>query len=190
MPRYIAFLRAINVGGRNATMQNLRSVFESLGFSEVETFIASGNMIFSSRSTDVRALTARIEAGLKRSLGYEVKTFIRTSDEVARIANHKPFARSRLESAAMLNIGFLAEPLDATGERALMALRSEIDDFHVSGREVYWLCQTRQGDSKFSNVLFEKRLNVRVTFRGAKTVAKIAARYAPRESGSGQRRPQ
>jgi len=60
-----------------------------------------------------------------------------------------------------------------------MSLRSEIDDFHVNGREVYWLCKLRQSDSKFSNVLFEKRLNVRITFRGINTVARLAVKYAP-----------
>ncbi len=60
-----------------------------------------------------------------------------------------------------------------------MALKSDIDDFRVNGREVYWLCKLKQSDSKFSNMLFEKRLNVRVTFRGINTVARLAAKYAP-----------
>ena len=73
MPRLIAFLRAINVGGHNVTMAELRGLFESLSLKEVETFIASGNVIFSSPSGDIRALQRKIEKQLLRSLGYEVK---------------------------------------------------------------------------------------------------------------------
>jgi hypothetical protein len=59
-----------------------------------------------------------------------------------------------------------------------MALRTDIDDFHVNGREVYWLCKKKQSDSKFSNVRFEKALQIRATFRGVSTVTKLAGKYA------------
>ena len=179
MLRLIAFLRAINVGGHNVTMAELRGLFESLSFKEVETFIASGNVIFASRSRDVRALQQKIENQLVRSLGYEVKAFLRTVPEVAAIARYKPFNESQLSSAAALNVAFLADPLCAEAEKALMALRTEIDDFHVHGREVYWLCKTKQSDSKFSNTRFEKMLNARATWRNVNTVVRLAAKYVP-----------
>src|SRR4051812_29802226 len=91
MPRLIAFLRAINVGGHNVTMAQLRKEFEALGLKEVETFIASGNVIFTSRATDLRALERKIEAQLQRALGYEVATFVRTCSEVAALAEYRPF---------------------------------------------------------------------------------------------------
>jgi uncharacterized protein (DUF1697 family) len=72
MPRYVAFLRAINVGGHIVKMDALRRHFASLGFDDVETFIASGNVIFQSRSTAAAALERRIEACLEERLGYEV----------------------------------------------------------------------------------------------------------------------
>ena len=78
MTRLIAFLRAINVGGHTVTMDKLRKEFEALGLMEVETFIASGNVIFTPRSLDVVALEKKIEARLRASLGYEVATFVRT----------------------------------------------------------------------------------------------------------------
>jgi uncharacterized protein (DUF1697 family) len=177
MPTLIAFLRAINVGGHTVTMAELRGLFEALGFEEVETFIASGNVIFASPSKDRAALEQRIEDRLRKSLGYEVKTFIRTGAEVVAIAHYKPFEETQLRSAQALNVAFLAEPLGAKAKKSLMALRTEIDDFHVHGREVYWLCKRRQSDSTFSNVRFEKTLEVRATFRGLNTVAKLAAKY-------------
>ncbi|HLG15833.1 MAG TPA: DUF1697 domain-containing protein [Blastocatellia bacterium] len=178
MPRLIAFLRAINVGGHNVTMAELRGIFEALGFEEVETFIASGNVIFTSGSTDIGALQPRIEDHLRKPLGYEVTTFIRTVAEVAAIAQYKPFKEPQLQSAVALNVGFLAELLTPEAKRSLMSMRSEIDDFHVNGREVYWLCKGKQGESKFSNTVFERALKVRTTLRGINTIRKLAAKYA------------
>jgi uncharacterized protein (DUF1697 family) len=174
----IAFLRAINVGGHTVTMEKLRGLFEEVGCQRVETFIASGNVIFTSSSRSLGALERRIEDHLRKSLGYEVKTFIRTASEVAAIARHQPFNASQLRSAVALNVAFLAEPLTAGARASLMALKTEIDDFHANGREVYWLCRKKQSESRFSNALFEKTLNVRATFRGISTVEKLAARYA------------
>ena len=113
MPRFMAFLRAINVGGHTVTMAELRRLFEALGFKSVETFIASGNVIFESRSTDVGAMEQRIEDHLLKSLGYEVKTFIRTEAEVAAIVRYKPFTESQVRDAGAFCVGFLADTLPA-----------------------------------------------------------------------------
>jgi uncharacterized protein (DUF1697 family) len=178
MPRFIAFLRAINVGGHVVTMAELRALFEALGFKGVETFIASGNVIFESRSTDSGAMERRIADHLLKVLGYGVETFVRTDAEVSAIAQYKPFKESQVQSAGAFCVGFLAEPLTAEGRKSLMALKTDIDDFHVNGREVYWLCRKRQSESTFSNVRFEKLTKARVTFRGVNTVAKLATKYA------------
>ena len=84
--RLIAFLRAINVGGHTVTMARLREEFEGLGFTDVETFIASGNVIFTSRSNDFARLEKKIEARLRAAFGFEVATFVRTNAEVAAVA--------------------------------------------------------------------------------------------------------
>jgi uncharacterized protein (DUF1697 family) len=178
MIRFIAFLRAINVGGRNVTMKELCAIFEALGFEEVETFIASGNVIFTAPSKNIRTLEQKIEKQLLRSLGYEVKTFLRTTSEIAAVARYKPFNPSQLSSAAALNIAFLADPINAAAAKSVMALKTEVDDFQVHGREVYWLCQTKQSDSKFSNTRFEKVLGVRATWRNVNTVVRLAAKYS------------
>jgi len=179
MPRLIAFLRAINVGGHTVTMEKLRQEFEALGLRDVETFIASGNVIFTPRSRDVGALERRIEARLRASLGYEVATFVRTDAEVAAVACHQPFKAAQIDGAGALCVGFLERPLDAAGARALMTFRTEIDDFHAKGREIYWLCRKRQGESTFSNAIMERKLKIRSTFRGINTVVRLAAKHGP-----------
>src|SRR6267143_6677915 len=98
MPKYAALLRAINVGGHTVKMEHLRSLFAAIGFSNVETFIASGNVIFDSPSKDGPALERKIEKHLQATLGYEVKTFVRTVSEMAAVANYKPFPESELKT--------------------------------------------------------------------------------------------
>jgi uncharacterized protein (DUF1697 family) len=179
MSRYSAFLRAINVGGHTVKMERLRQVFESLGFSHVETFIASGNVVFETTAGDLAALETRIAVGLQEALGYEVATFIRTEAELARIAAYRPFPQSDLDAAQALNIAFLAAPLDAESTQKLMALRTAIDDFVTHEREIYWLCRKKQSESTFSNAVLEKTLRRQATLRGANTVQKLAAKDAP-----------
>lgn len=174
MPKYIAFLRAINVGGHNVKMTELKRLFESLGLSNVETFIASGNVIFDATAKDTAKLEKKIESLLKESLGYEVSTFLRTPDEVAAVAKYKAF---KVKGEA-LNIAFIAEPLDKESIQKLMTFKNEIDDFHVHGREVYWLCQIKQSESKFSNMTLEKTIGRRATFRGINTIQKMAEKYS------------
>ena len=177
MPEFIAFLRAINVGGHNVKMETLRGLFVSLGFSNVETFIASGNVIFATTSPDTKALETRIAAHLRESLGYEVATFLRTNDEVQAIANYQPFASESLNDAMALNVGLLAEPLDDETARKVMSYRNELDDLHLSGREVYWLCRMKQTESPFAKAGFEKIAKTKATFRGINTMRRIAAKY-------------
>lgn len=178
MSRFIAFLRAINVGGHTVKMDHLRQLFESLGFSSVETFIASGNVVFEATSKNAKSLERKIENRLREALGYEVATFIRTDAELADIANYKPFRQSALDAAVALNIALLADTLDDRSQQMLMALRTDIDDFHVHEREIYWLCRKKQSESAFSNAVLEKTLGRQSTLRGSNTVKNIAAKYS------------
>jgi uncharacterized protein (DUF1697 family) len=147
--RTFAFLRAINVGGHVVTMAALRGQFEALGLTDVETFIASGNVIFTTPARIPTMLPRRIEAHLHRALGYEVHTFLRSQTEVTAIASHRPFPPSEIEAAGAFSVGLLAEPLTASKRKAALALRTDIDDF--------------QG---------------RATFRSMTTMTRLLARYA------------
>lgn len=178
MTRYVAFLRAINVGGRRVKMAHLRKLFEALGFSDVETFIASGNVIFDSPAEDTRKLEQRIEGHLRESLGYEVASFVRSASELRNISRHQPFDPSDPNAeCASLYIAFLQTPPSAGTEQKLMAFRSEVDDFRIHGREVYWLCRKKMSESSFSGALLEKVLGMPATMRNATTVKRLVAKY-------------
>ncbi|MFN7927066.1 MAG: DUF1697 domain-containing protein [Blastocatellia bacterium] len=177
MPRLIAFLRAINVGGHNVKMETLGALFVELGFTDVETFIASGNVIFTTNRLDIGTLEQRIADHLQASLGYAVATFLRTDAEVQAVANYQPFAAEEMQAALALNVGFLAEPLSREASEKVLTYRNAMDDLHLQGREIYWLCRMRQTESPFAKAGFEKIVKVKATFRGLNTVRKLAAKY-------------
>ena len=179
MTRYVAFLRAINVGGHVVKMDYLRQLFELMSFSKVETYIASGNVIFEATSRRPKALEKKIEDHLHKALGYEVATFIRSISELLEIAQYKPFQDADLNAAGVtIYIGFLAETLSEAAQRTVMSFQTKVDDFHVHHREIYWLCRIRSSESEFSLARLEKALGVQATFRNSTTVRKIAANYA------------
>ena len=172
MKKYIAFLRAINVGGHNVKMDVLKKYFEELKLGNVETYIASGNVIFESSAKNIENLENKIEKYLSNKLGYEVAAFIRTNLELEEITNYKSFAEKELNSAQALNI-----PLTSEQKTKLNSLKTDIDSFHTNGREVYWLCKKKQSESKFSNSVFERILKIEATFRGINTIRKLASKY-------------
>ncbi len=184
-PRWIAFLRAINVGGRNIKMDRLRSLFEACGFDHVETFIASGNVIFKSHSCEPRALERQIERCLYESLGYRVDTFVRSQTELATVAAYRPFPPEFLEGEGnILYIAFLREAPGSEACQVLLARQTEVDRFHLHEREVYWLCRRKLGESTFSGAQLEKSLGIPATLRNATTVRKLAAKYSGRDHDS------
>ncbi len=177
--RYIAFLRGINVGGNHAVrMDPLRAMLVALGLRNVETFIASGNVIFDATGKAV-SIERRIEERLERELGFAIPTFLRTAAEVAAVAAHKPFrGLAVLPSGATLQVGFLKAPLEAGAHAAVMAFRDDIHEFHVHRREIYWHTRERPAILRITGPKMDRALGGPVTFRNITTVRRLAQKYA------------
>src|SRR5258708_18044057 len=179
MTMYVAFLGAINGGGHTVKMDYVRSLFESVGCANVETFIASGNVIFDSKSRNTTSLEQKIEKHLRKILGYEVRTFIRATYELAEVADYKPFSRAELNAAGnFLYVGFLADEPGNEGKKRVLSLSGPTDEFAVHRRELYWLIRTSFSESAVSGALLEKTLGMPATFRNMNTVKRIAAKYS------------
>ncbi|MEP6741621.1 MAG: DUF1697 domain-containing protein [bacterium] len=179
MPKYIAFLRAINVGGHVVKMEQLRQLFEAMGFAKVETFIASGNVIFESKSKEAKTLPRQIESYLHKALGYEVAALVRTLDELAHVAAYRPFPESDLNAKGnTLWVGFIADKPGKSVAQKVEALATDVDDLKVQGREVYWLFHTAFSDSKISGSLLERTLGMKITFRNMNTVQRLLKKYS------------
>lgn len=181
--RYIAFLRAINVGRHVVKMDKLRALFEELKLANVETFIASGNVIFDATVKDTATVERRIEMHLERALGYEVGTFIRAADDVAAVATYQPFEPDPRMQA--LSVIFLRAPLNTSAHDGLMTCCTDLDDFHVHGREAYWLCRTRTSDSKITGARLERMIGAPFTVRNITTVRKLTEKHGPARSSIG-----
>ncbi|HTJ21837.1 MAG TPA: DUF1697 domain-containing protein, partial [Gemmatimonadaceae bacterium] len=139
MPKHVALLRAINVGGHTVKMDRLRSLFEALSFDDVSTFIASGNVLFTTARAGSPGLESKIERHLEGALGFQVATFVRTPAELAAIVQHDAFSPAIVRNAHALWISFLKTPPTAEARDRVMALACATDDFRVHGREVHWL---------------------------------------------------
>jgi uncharacterized protein (DUF1697 family) len=160
-------------------MDYLRWLFEAMKFSNVETFIASGNVIFDSTSKSAKALERKIEAYLQEALGYEVATFLRSTSELAHVAHYKPFRDAELNGEGnTLYIAFVADWPSDESKQKLLSFTTAIDAFHVYGREVYWLRRSKIGESKFSGALLEKTLGMPATLRNSTTVKRVVSRYS------------
>ena len=180
MPRYIAFLRAVNVGGRIVKMDALRGHFEAEGFTNVETFIASGNVIFDTKAKASPALEARIETALKKALGYDVPAFVRPLADVVAAAERTVFPEAAVATAGVLLVGFLRAPLDAAAKARLTALNSDLHQFTTAGAEVYWLLRMKQSESKITPGQIERALRGPTTMRSIVSLRKLVAKHCVR----------
>jgi uncharacterized protein (DUF1697 family) len=160
MPRYVAFLRAINVGGRVVKMDALRKIFEAT--------------VFDSPGTDAAKLETRIEQALEKALGYRVATFVRSVPELAAVAKRVP------DEEAYVHVGFLKAAPPAAARTKLSGFNDATNDFSLHGRELYWRVEGRFSDSRFTGATVEKTLGGETTLRSATTVRKLAAKcYDP-----------
>ncbi len=178
MPRYVAFLRALNTGkNRTITMAAIRQVFASLGFAGAVTAFTSGNVVFETGEPDSKALERVIEAGLVNALGLAIATFLRTDAELAAVAAYRSFPQPEIEAAVEYNIIFLADAPGNETSQKIMALSDDENEFRIHGREVYWLRHIRLGQANFSSVPLAKAIPGAFTIRTANIVRKISQKY-------------
>ena len=108
MIKYVSLLRGINVGGQNKIkMEELKRLYDSLGFTKIKTYIQSGNIIFESPISDTSDLVNKIETSIKQTYGFSVTVIIRTASEFQQVVNNNPFCGTRKEDITKLCVTFL-----------------------------------------------------------------------------------
>ena len=179
MNHYIAFLRGINLGRRRIKMTDLQRLFEQMKFGHVATFIASGNVIFESRLDHAPKVEEKIEQHLARELGYDVDTFVRTRREVQAIATAEPFSKADMASDAnTINVGVFKSSVPPDVARKLEAVRTEVDQFRVIGKEYFWLCRIKMSDSHVWDLPAVKALKFPTSsMRNLKTLRRLAEQF-------------
>jgi uncharacterized protein (DUF1697 family) len=140
MPRYCAFLRGINVTGSRMTAAELCEPFTDLGFEDVGSFRASGNVVFSAGRASVAKLEKQIEDEFRRRLGLNAITYIRTGAQLKSLAEAEPFPAKAIAAAkGKLQITFLTKKPSATVQKQVLAMATDHDRLAFGDREVFWL---------------------------------------------------
>ena len=182
--RYVALLRGINVGGHRVEMRRLRALFEELGFRDVSTFIASGNVVFSTDSDDAEGLRTSIEGHLERELGYAVATFLRTPAELALTADAGKGDARDGEPGASHYVIFLHDPAQDSLRSELRALESDVDAFRCAGREIHWTMRGKLSESPlFGGAIERATRRVPTTMRNMTTLRRLAAKVGATREG-------
>ena len=176
MPKYAAFLRAINLGkSRRVSGAELRSMFEGLGLEAVASFRTSGNVIFETGSK--AKLGERIEAALAKELGYDVGVFLRTEKGIRSIAAYEPFDPKLAEaSKGKLQVDLLSNKPSKRVQNDVLALATDDDRLAFGARELYWLPEGGTQNTELDLKAIGKLLGP-TTRRTKGTIEQLAAKY-------------
>ncbi|HKW89969.1 MAG TPA: DUF1697 domain-containing protein [Candidatus Acidoferrales bacterium] len=173
---YTALLRGINVGGNKIIkMEELRLLCGTLGLVGAQTLLQSGNVVFRSAEKDRVKLTGRLEGGIQKKFGFDVRIVVRTAADLRRVIDENPFKASKMPNLGLLQVMFLDAKPEA---RAFVDLRSSYkgpEEMHLVGEELYIYYCNGAGKSKLTNDLIQRKLQVTGTARNWNTVQKLLA---------------
>lgn len=175
MPRYIAFLRGINVGGKNIIkMETLKKSFEVMGFKNVKTFIQSGNVLFVSSSQNAVGIIKKIENALLNEYNDPIKVMLRTTDEIEKIIRAKPFRSIKEDNNTKLYVCFSAEELKPKPAIPKFSEKESCEVVAIESMEVFIISRRmKNGRYGFPNSFIEKELGKSFTARNWNTVCRI-----------------
>ena len=170
MKKFIALLRGINVSGqKQIKMSGLKSLFEKAGFQNVETYIQSGNVIFSSKETSSEKLSLKISSAIRKQFGYDVQLIVVTPEEIEDTLKKNPFIKKKKDTDKLYVI-FLSETPSKVSINNLKGDDYLPEEFVVKGRNVYLFVPNGYGKAKMNNNFFENKLKVFGTTRNLKTL--------------------
>ena len=173
--RYAALLRGINVGGnKKIPMAELRQLLDRLGYSEVATYLQSGNAVFTSQRQPASALVRVIGEAIAAEFGMDVKVVIRTADELASIQGRNPLP-GEPENPSRFFVAFLSAVPEPKRVSEIAAQSFGADRIWVSGSEAFLWCPAGAADTLLTNNVIEKRLGVSATSRNWNTVNKLVS---------------
>ena len=170
MPRYVALLRGVNVGGSGRMkMADLRACVEAAGYEDVATHIQTGNVLFRTAARSAEKVAVAFEKAVEGDLGFATAVMIRTASQLTAALDANPFPDADPKA---LHIAFLREAPAAAKVEALTAPDGP-DELEVIGREVHLHYPDGMGRSKMSGAWIEKRLGVPATARNRTVVTAI-----------------
>ncbi len=174
MNTYIAILRGINVSGHKMIkMPQLVTLFESLHFKNVMTYIQSGNVVFQDNSSDIKRLEKKIEEKIAEQFGFEVPVMVKEKNELISVIENNPFVNTRAVDLSKLHVTFLSQNPEQSNINKIEPDKYKPDEFVISGAAIYLFCPGGYGNTKLNNNFFESKLKVTATTRNWKTVNEL-----------------
>ena len=172
MTVYVAMLRGVNVGGNSLKMDWLRGACEDVGLQNVQTYVQSGNIVFSSRAGALK-LMQTLKALIDAQARLPVTIVIRSASEMAKIVAGNPFLKQKGLDITKLHVTFLAKAPSKPAPEKLGALAGTRDQYRLAKQEIYLHCPINYGQTRLSNTAIEKALSVGATTRNWKTVTTL-----------------
>jgi uncharacterized protein (DUF1697 family) len=167
-------LRGVNVGGRNMIkMDALKALCVSLKLKDPQTYVQSGNVIFSSSEKDLAKLAKRIQDAIEKAHGFRPGVMLRTAADLKDVVARNPFAkRSGIEPGKLI-VNFLADDPGKQAREKALAIKIGPEEMHLIGREAYIYFPNGQGRSKFPWAAIERALGASATGRNWNSVTKM-----------------
>lgn len=170
MKTYISLLRGINVSGqRPIKMDVLRKSYENLGFHNVTTYVQSGNVIFTAKSTIINTLEQKISRQIEKDFGYEVPVIVLAIDKLKEIMADNPFLNHSSIDQTFLHFTFLSRKPDKYDRQEIESKKQNGEEIFIAANVVYLYCPNGYGKSKLNNNFLETKLKVEATTRNWKT---------------------
>ena len=173
--KYAAFLRGINVGGKNMIkMEALRKTFEGLGYENVRSYVNSGNLVFETRKSDDGKLAKTIHDAIENELGFDVSVMVRSMNEIVKLVADNPFD-GQFDDHKYFHVFFLDRELSKDEKKLLMDLANENEMISINGRTVYYLLRISIIDSALGKGFIDRKLKIPATARNWRTITTVAA---------------
>lgn len=170
----ISMLRGINVGGHNLIkMDALRALYKSLGLRDPQTYLQTGNVVFTTDKRDLVALAKRIEDAVERGFGFRPSVILRTTSELREVTARNPFAKRTGIEPNKLLVNFLASSPGAETRGKVLSLKIEPEELRMDGRELYIYFPNGMARPKMSWAVLERTLQIPGTGRNWNSVTKL-----------------
>lgn len=173
METYIALLRGINVSGQKPVpMQALKALVEALGYTQVRTYIQSGNVVFRTAEAEPASVAGQMEEKIMAQFAFHVPVLVRRAGELQEALNRNPFLQQEVEKDK-LHVTFLSDQPEPARFSTLAAGNYGTDQYHLGEREVFLYCPQGYGRTKLTNTYLENKLGRQATTRNLKTVQQL-----------------
>jgi uncharacterized protein (DUF1697 family) len=176
MITYITMLRGINVGGaKKVLMKDLAGLYEACGFTNIRTYVQSGNVVFDSVEKKPAAISKTIEEQIEKKYKFHADVIVRTPEDFEKVIAGNPFLKARGAEPNLLYVTLLSDAPDKQAVQDLANVNSGEERHAVKGREIFIFCPGGYGKTKLSNNFFESKLKRVATTRNWNTVTTLYA---------------